>query len=515
MRERLFGQVWAYALTIGVVGLTTGVGVLARLRLDRPDVVMLYLLAVVIVAARFGRGPSLLAATLSTMAFEFFFNPPLFTFTISEDRHLLTFILMLVVGLLTSGLTLRIRKHEHEARNREERVAILYELSRDLTSAVDAEQAALVTTRHAAKVCRGGAAVFAADGAGAGQLVAQSGINLPVEGAEQDAIRWAFQHGRSAGRGTDAVPGARLTCVPLMSGSETFGVLSFSPQASAAGGDQRHFLDAFARLAALALERARLAKQAEAAAVRATTEEMRSSLLSAVSHDLRTPLAAITGAATTLRDRAAEVDPAQRAELLDMICEEADRLERLVRNLLDMTQLHSGALHVKREWIPLEEIVGSALTRLERTLAAHTLRTDLPVDLPLVCVDAVLLEQVLVNLLENAAKYTPAGSSIEISARGDDLAVVIEVADRGPGLPPGHESRIFEKFFRGRPGGAPGAGLGLAICRGVVAAHEGTLVAANRDGGGAVFRVTLPVVGKPPSAPPDLESPLPMTEPPP
>ena len=358
-------QVPGYALTVALVGLATGIGSLAGPHLALPDLVMLYLLVVMVAAARFGRGPSLVAATLSILAFDFFFIPPYFTFTVSEERHVLTFAMMFVVGLVISGLTMRIRRQEHQ--------------------------------------------------------------------------------------------------------------------------------------------QAALAKEAEAAALRAATEEMRSSLLSAVSHDLRTPLAAITGAATTLRDGGAGIE-GQRDELLQMICDEADRLERLVTNLLDMTQLASGSLRVRREWTSLEEIVGSALARLDTRLAGRAVRTDLPEDLPLFSGDAVLLEQVLVNLLENAAKYTPPDSAVEISARADERGMTVDVADRGPGLPPGDEARIFEKFVRGRQARGPGAGLGLAICRGIAEAHGGTLTAENRAGGGALFRLALPRVGNPPAAPPDLDA---------
>jgi len=333
-----------YAATVGLIALVTAIGALARGHLGPPDLVLLYLLAVVFAAATFGRGPSLVAATLSVLAFDFFFIPPTLTFLVHEKRYVLTFAIMLAAGLLTSRLSLRV-----------------------------------------------------------------------------------------------------------------------------------------------------------------TTEERRSSLLSALSHDLRTPLAAITGAATTLRDESAAIDSAQQREMLETICEEADRLERLVRNLLDMTRLESGALVVKRQWMPLEEIVGSALTRLESQLQGRPVRTDLPDDLPLVSADAVLLEQVFVNLLENAAKYTPDGSPIEIAAHGrangQGGSITIEVSDRGPGIPPGSESRLFEKFFRGPQAGSTSAGLGLAICRGVVGAHGGTIIAANRPGGGAVFRMTLPIVGTPPPAP--------------
>jgi two-component system sensor histidine kinase KdpD len=508
--------VGAYALATAWVAAATAIGAVARMQL--PELVMLYLLGVVIAAARFGRGPSLLAATLSIVVFDFFFIPPKFTFIVSEDRHVLTFAIMLVVGLLTSGLTLRIRKQEQEARAGEQRIATLYQLSRDLTSAVDAVQAMRATARHAAEICAGAAAVLVSDGDGGLRTLARSGPELTLDPPERAAIAAALAPGPAHSRAGAGVDGAgvasntRLAWVPLWSGAEIFGVLALAPGGSALVRAQRDLLDAFARLATLALERARLAKQAEAAAVRAQTEETRSSLLSTVSHDLRTPLAAITGAATTLRDQGAAVDGAQRAELLDAICEEADRLERLVRNLLDLTRLESGALEVRREWIPLEEIVGSALMRLEARLEGRPIRTDLPADLPLLSVDAVLVEQALVNLLENAAKYTPAGTSIEIGARAGAQAVSVDVADRGPGLPPGDEARIFDKFFRGRGAGAAGAGLGLAICRGVAHAHRGTLIALNRDGGGALFRLTLPIVGQPPATPPDLDAPLARAE---
>jgi len=505
-QQRHLGDWQAYAMTTALVGLATGAGTLLRAHLALPDLVMLYLLVVAVAAARFGRGPSLVAATLSILAFDFFFIPPYFTFIVSEERHVLTFALMLVVGLVTSGLTLRIRRQEHEARGREERTAALYKLSRDLGAALDAEDAALATCRHASAIFQGAAAVFVPDGKGA--LVAMAGgAELALDPSDHTALCEAFTHKRPAGRGTDLVPEARVTCVPLSSGPGPGGVLAVSSRRPTLSAEQRHFLDAFARPAALALERARLAEEAETAALRAYTEEMRSSLLSAVSHDLRTPLAVITGAATTLRDGGLAVDAGQRAELLETICEEADRLERLVRNLLDMTQLQSGALEVKREWMPLEEIVGAALTRLDARLLGRPVRCDLPADLPLLSADPVLLELVLVNLLENAAKYTPAGSPLEIGARAHEHALHMEIADRGPGLPAGDEVRILEKFFRGKHAGVPGAGLGLAICRGIVDAHGGTLVAVNRAGGGALFRIILPIVGKPPAGPPEFDSP--------
>jgi two-component system sensor histidine kinase KdpD len=295
-------------------------------------------------------------------------------------------------------------------------------------------------------------------------------------------------------------------CLPLRSGQETLGVLALGfEKGEPDSADQRHFLDTFGRQVALALERSRLAEQAKSAALRARSEEMRSSLLSAVSHDLRTPLAAITGAATELRDGGPAATPAQRSDLIETICEESERLERLLSNLLDMTRVESGALQVKREWVPLEEIVGSALTRLETLLGERSIEVDLDADLPLLSADPVLLEQVFVNLLENAAKYTPSGTPIAIRAHPKGDVVQIEVADRGPGLSPGQESQIFEKFSRGDHVGIHGVGLGLAICRGIVQAHGGTVAAENRPDGGAIFRITFPIASAPPALPSTLD----------
>jgi two-component system sensor histidine kinase KdpD len=511
VRWRLPKREWSawrgYAATVIFVGLATAVGALGRKHLALPDLVMLYLLTIMLAATLFGRGPSLVAATLSVLAYDFFFIPPFFTFVVEDERHLLTFAMMFVVGLLISGLTLRVRRHEQEARAREGRTAALYSLSRDLSSAVDADQAALVLARHAKETFQGEAAVFVQKDAGDLAMAASSGPPPALETSDAAAIRDACASGDRARR-TIVLPTSRMTCAPLEAGSESFGVLVLLPAAPLFGTEQLRLIEAFAQQGALALQRARFADEARTAALRAQTEGMRSALLSAVSHDLRTPLAAITGAATTLRDGSGGLESGEHVDLLDTICEEADRLERLVRNLLDMTRLESGALDVKREWVPLEEIVGSALTRLEAHLAGRPVRIDLPSDLPLLSVDAVLIEQVFVNLFENVAKYTPPGTSLGISARATPDALAIEVADRGAGLPAGSESRIFERFFRAQHAGVPGAGLGLAICQGIAHAHGGRLVAENREGGGAVFRLTLPLVGRPPSVPSELETPV-------
>jgi len=290
-------------------------------------------------------------------------------------------------------------------------------------------------------------------------------------------------------------PGSTAEYIPLRGSRETFGVMAVLPDA---GGrifapEQQNMLDVFANQTAVAIERTLSQRSAEESRVRMETEQMRSSLLSAVSHDLRTPLASITGAASSLREQWAKLPEKVRDELLESISDEAERLGRLVGNLLDMTRFESGAVVLRRDFFPLEEIVGAALQRLERPLAGREVTVRIPDDLAPVYGDDVLLGQVVINLTENALKYTPKGTPLEIVAAGEGDQVVMEIRDRGPGIAAGEEQRIFEKFYRAGAKGVRGAGLGLAICRAIVQAHHGSIEALNREGGGAVFRMRLPV----------------------
>jgi two-component system sensor histidine kinase KdpD len=496
----------AYAWAALFVTVTTGLAVVVRALYDVPDLEVLYVVTVMLAALRLGRAPSLFAAALSVAAYDFYFVPPEKTFEVGDWRYFLSFLMMFGVGWLVSTLTTRIRRQELDAAAREERTRTLFELGRDLAYARTVSATAAIAARHAARAFESSALV----------LIATAVRNLERQGAEpgefapdaQDmgVAKWVFENGRVAGLGTDTLPGARVICVPLRSTGEPVGVLVLQPRRAAPlDASQRERLDAFARQAAFALERALLAREAEASAVRAKTEEMRSSLLSAVSHDLRTPLATITGAVTTLRDSAAHFSRAQEDELLSDIQSEAARLERLVGNLLDMTRVESGSLRLQREWIPLEELVGSALNRLDRALKNRPVDVSIEGALPLLSVDPILIEQVLVNLVENAAKYTPPGTSIDIHGRHEGDNVVIEVRDRGPGIRAGDEHRVFEKFYRGADTSVAGAGLGLAICKGIVEAHGGSIAVENRTGGGAAFRVTLPASAEAPSIEPAAE----------
>ena len=461
------------------------------------DVVMIYLLGIVLVSLRFGYGPSLLAAVLSVLCFDFFFIPPLHTFAVHDLSHIVTFAVMCLVALVISGLTERVRAQADAADQREQRTAALYALSRELAAAKRVQDIAEIAARHLFDALELHANLYVPN-------VDRSQMNALLRAGdigeqEPEIAQWVWENERPAGRGSTHLSSARNRYLPLVASRGRVAVLSVRGEDSQGlrGPENSEYLAAFANQIASAIERADFADEARLAQLRMETEQMRSSLLSSISHDLRTPLAVVTGAASSLLED--EIDGATRRELTETILQEAQRLNRLVRNLLDMTRLEAGAVRVNKEWQPLEEVVGAALNRLEELLAGRPLLTDLPPDLPLVPLDAVLIQQLLVNLLENALKYTPPESPIEIRVRALPGNVEIVVADRGPGIPAGAEQRVFDKFYRvsGAQGG--GVGLGLAICKGIVMAHGGRIFAANRSGGGAEFHVFLPVDGEPPS----------------
>ncbi len=489
----------AYGWAAALVLLTTGLAAAAETFLQIPDIEMLYLLEIMVTAIWFGRGPSIMAAALSVAAYDVFFVAPRYTFTVADGRYFLSFAMMFAVGILISTLALRIRRQQRDAVGREERTAALYSLSRALGSAVNLGEAAQITAKYAAEAFSAAVVVF--EVGTMNEIVEIAGFPPGTDLATPDhaVARWVVEHGRPAGFSTDTLSGSRALCTPISTASAPIGVLALLPaKHEPLTADQRSFLEAICRQAAFAIERAELVEKARYSALRAKTEELRSTLLSSVSHDLRTPIASITGAATTLRDEP-ELEPALKSEMVETICDAADRLAHIVSNLLDMTRLASGAIALKREWVPPIELVGGALTRLRSALAGRTVTTTLSEDLPLLLVDPILMEQLLVNLLENAEKHTPRGTPIEIVGVREGEQVVLEVRDRGPGFPPGYEERAFERFQRGPRAGPHGVGLGLSICRAIADAHGGTLTAANRDGGGAMLQLRLPVPSEQPS----------------
>ena len=402
--------------------------------------------------------------------------------------------------LVISRLTLRIRSQADAARLRERRTAALYSLSRELVHERGRDRISAIAVKHISEVFSCQVVVLVPDERGNLAIPGTGPRTFALDQRELGVAQWTFDHRERAGVGTDTLPGAKALYLPLVGSSRTVGVLGILPDPSVSSFDQEqvHVLESFANQTGMAIERAFLVEEAQRALLKAETETLRNTLLSSVSHDLRTPLAAITGAATTLLQRDVTLDEPSRQELIQTIFEEAEHLNRIIRNVLDMIRLESGAITLKKEWQSLEEILGVVLNRLAEKLKDHPLATRLPTDLPLVPFDPLLLEQVLINLLENAVRYTPPKSPLELSARvkGDNLEV--ELADRGPGIGPGDEERIFEKFMRGNATGG-GIGLGLTICRAIITAHGGRIWAENRGGGGAVFRFTLPMEG---SAPP-------------
>ena len=490
-----------YGYALAVVAFCTGIAWAMFPYFAFSNLIMVYLLGVIVVATRYGRGPSLLASLTSVAAFDFFFVPPYYTFAVSDSQYFITFSVMLIVAVVISGLANRIRAQAESAREREGRIAALYAMSRELASTRGVEDLLAVATRHITELFRARVTILLPDARGRlGEVT--GGAEFPMEASEVAVSQWVYEHGRVAGQGTDTLPGAAGLYVPLLGSRGAVGVLGLRPTdpRSLQAPEQLHQVETFASQTALAIERAQLAAAAEQAQVRAETERLRNSLLSSVSHDLRTPLASITGAASTLLENEARLDTATRRDLLEALHEEADRLNRLVQNLLEMTRLEAGALVPHTAWHSVEEVVGAALGRFGRSLAERPVTTRIPAELPLVPMDDVLIEQVLINLIDNAIKYTPAGTPIEVSADETGAAVVVEVADRGPGLRPGEERLIFEKFHRTDP--APsvrGAGLGLAICQGIIQAHGGRIWAENRAGGGVALRFALPLKDMPPT----------------
>jgi two-component system sensor histidine kinase KdpD len=466
------------------------------------NLVMIYLLGVVISAVLFGRGPAIAASVGAVLLFDVLFTEPYLWVTVEDSQYLVTFLVMLSVGLISSTLAARIVRQAQAARDNQRRTEALYLLTRRLAGMSDTKQVVAESERSIAEVFDAYAVVFLPD---------QNGKILPIlddlhlfaaSASEFAAAQWVFDHNQPAGAGTDTLPLAQALYLPLAVPSGVLGVLALQPGAE--GGfrplSDRHLLDTFASHVALAIERARLAEDARQSRLAAETEKLRSSLLSAVSHDIRTPLAGIAGASSTLATSYESLDSSTRNELLTTINEESERLSQLVENLLHMTRLSSGKVTIDRQWHPLEDVIGSTLGRMERQLEGRSVEVELDDDTTLGHFDSVLIEQLLVNLLDNAVKNSPPGAPIVVAAHATAAGVELQVADRGKGFASGDEERVFELFYRGidcRPD-RRGTGIGLPICRAIAEVHGGTIEARNRPGGGAIVRVAIPHAERPP-----------------
>ncbi|MFS2021066.1 DUF4118 domain-containing protein, partial [Massilia sp. CT11-108] len=438
--------------------------------LDLANIAMLFLLVVLMVAVRLGRGPSVTATCVSVACFDFFFVPPRFTFAISDVQYLVAFGVMLAVGLITGHLTAGLRFQAHVAARRESRTRALYEFARALSGVLQTDQIQEATRDAIGRTFGARTVLLVPDAAG---RVAVAGDDA-IAALDTGIAQWAFDQGASAGMGTDTLPGSPVFYLPLVAPMRTRGVLAIEAATPhwLTAPEQRQQLDTFAALAAIALERVHYIEVAQDALVRIESERLRNSLLAALSHDLRTPLTSLMAQAEALAGSTPPLAAGQRA-MADALREETVRMGRLVTNLLDMARIESGDVKLRLQWQPVEEVIGSALAASRAALAGHVVATRVPADLPLVQYDAVLVERVLSNLLENAGKYTPPGSTVTVAAEQHGQWLNVAVTDDGPGLPPDQEEAVFEKFTRGeRESAKPGVGLGLAICRAIVGAHE-------------------------------------------
>jgi len=485
-----------YGLALLISAICTGFAALMYPYFELTNLVMMYLLGGTIAALRLGRGPASLTALVNVLALDFFFVPPRFNFAVSDVQYAVTFGVMLAITLVIANLVASVRAQTRVAGARERRTASLYAMSRELAANRSFDNLSQVAVKHVADTFSSKAVVLVPDEKGHVQPSGDLAFAAVLEDPDQAVAQWVYDHGKPAGLGTDTLPAALAQYLPLVGTHRTLGVLAVRPtqRRRLLLPEQRHLLETFAGQIALAIERAQLAEEAEAARVAAETEGVRNTLLASISHDLRTPLAVITGASTALNDPDVKLEPEARAQLVRSIETKATEMSELISNVLDLMRFEAGEVHLRRDWQGIDDLVGTALARLDGRFGDRRVEVVLPADLPEVCVDAPLVTQVFVNLLENAIKHTPPGTRIGVCGKLDGAFVSVVVEDSGSGLPVGDPERLFAKFQRGREeSNAGGAGLGLAICKAIVYAHGGHIRAMQRAGGGARFEFTLPL----------------------
>jgi len=477
-----YGTPQGYGWTAAVVALTTGLCALLYNHVSPANLVMIYLLGVTLVASRFGPGEAAIASLLSVVIFDVAFVPPRGTLAVSDTQYLITFAVMLLVALVISRLTFRLREQARNASERERRTAALYSLSRQLARSRSKVEIAAAAAKEIAEVFESEVAILIPNEGGL-RTLATSASSFE----EASVAQWSLEHDEAAGRGTNTLPGSKGLYLPLHGGAGAVGVLAFLPNETnwPLPSAQRNLLETFGNGLGLALERAQLAKESHDSRVQAESERTRNALLSSISHDLRTPLTSITGAASALVERG------EGGDLAQTIVQESQRLNLQVQNLLDMTRLQSGEVKPRLEWNSLEEIIGTALDRNRGLLKDRPVEVRIPDNLPLLSIDSELVLKLFVNLLENAANHTPPGTHLWITASEGSSMVRVVVADDGPGIPPGSEVAIFERFSQGGAKGE-GLGLGLAICRAIMKLHGGVVWAQKRMGGGSEFHVEFP-----------------------
>jgi two-component system sensor histidine kinase KdpD len=485
-----------YATSLALVLAATVLCELLRPFLAATNMVMFYLLAVVVAAVRLSRKAAIATSFLGVLAFDFFFIPPRMTFAVADTQYLMTFIGLFVVGLVISTLVARSRERADVMRAREVQTASLYYLSRDLAASVDITAVLTAVVRNVEEALNARVVILLPEGERLDIMATSEGFELGIK--EQAVADWSFRNNHPAGRATDTLVSADLIYLPLQTPASVLGVMGIklNSEQEYHSQENRRLLDAFATQAAMAMERIQFSHQAEQTQILQARENLERALLNSISHDLRSPLSTVTGVLASLKEEGAHLGDVARRELLETACSEAERLNRFVGNLLDMTRIEAGAVKLNLEQCDVQELVGCALAVLETRSDTRKVSFQMLPIMPLVPMDLVLMIQVLVNLLENSLKYSPPGSPIEIIAATDATWLTLEVVDRGPGVPEHDLKRVFDKFYRiPIPEGAGGTGLGLSICKGIVEAHNGKISAENRSGGGLSIVVRLPLRG--------------------
>jgi two-component system, OmpR family, sensor histidine kinase KdpD len=486
-----------YIGSLGMVGVALLVGIGIQQWLSVQNISLVFLTAVLVSAIAYGLMPSLLACLASVLAYNFFFLPPIYTFTIADPENVVALFFFTVAAVIASNLAARVRAQALSARQRAKTTEDLYQFSRKLAAVVTLDELLWAAAYQIALMLKVRVVLLLPEGESIAVRAGYPPEDL-LDEADLAAAKWCWLNNRPAGRDADTLPGTHRLFLPIRTGRGAVGVVGIDNDdpGPLLTPDQRRLLDALTDQTALAIERINLVEDLDRAKLAAETDRLRSALLTSLSHDLRTPLASILGSATSLDNYGARLDETAMKELTGTIREEAERLNRFIANLLDMTRLESGAIEPRIGPVDLGDLVGSALERTAKILGAHHIKIDIPANLPMLELDPVLFEQVLFNILDNAAKYAPAGSLIRIEAHDGNSGVRLSVVDEGPGVAPADLERIFDKFYRvhAQDRQRAGTGLGLAICRGFIEAMGGTIVAENRrDRSGAIFTLTLPV----------------------
>ncbi len=484
----------SYLYSVLLVAGATVASIITLHLLSPTNMIMFYLLAVVVASLRLGLKPALFTAFLGVVAFDFFCIPPHYSFAVADPQYLITFAGLLTVGAVVSTLVSRARRQTEIIKVRESQTAALYALSKDLASAVSLDDILDTIIRHASAILHAQIAILLPEGETLTLRASSPGFSLGEK--EKSVAVWTFRNGKMAGKGTETLSSASLLYVPLQTGDRVIGVMGLEMKSSEEGmaPERRRILEAFCSQAVLAIERAYLAQKAEQAQLLQAAERLERALLNSISHDLRTPLSSIIGALSSLRDEGGFSNVESKRELIDLAWEETDRMNRFVGNLLDITRLEAGVLKIRREPYDVQDLLGSCLAALEPRLKGRKIKIDVAANLPLVPMDSVLMAQVVINILDNALKYSPEEGTIEILAGIRKDSLQIEIADQGPGIPPEHLTQVFNKFFRlSSTEEVSGTGLGLAISKGIVEAHEGRIWAENRPDAGSKIIFTLPL----------------------